>query len=184
MNCGNEIKMTKWSSQWTQIMQLRKEAFPQFIIIWFISYIINTQFFSGFFTLVPNPAGNSMHRALRLALFLAFASQRSLQTTKLTSTKSSLKKWICASLHLDEFVKRKRILKNFSSYSRTYPALQLDVSLETQMENSICSTHIRDLDCPSHRLSCSVTWNLLKLCCTHRVVVLLIKPKVCPLISE
>ena len=26
MNCGNEIKMKKWSSQWTQFMQLRKEA--------------------------------------------------------------------------------------------------------------------------------------------------------------
>ena len=26
INCGNEIKMKKWSSQWTQFMQLRKEA--------------------------------------------------------------------------------------------------------------------------------------------------------------
>ena len=26
LNCGNEIKMKKWSSQWTQFMQLRKEA--------------------------------------------------------------------------------------------------------------------------------------------------------------
>ena len=26
MNCGNEMKMMKWSSQWTQFMQLRKEA--------------------------------------------------------------------------------------------------------------------------------------------------------------
>ena len=26
MNCGNEMKMKKWSSQWTQFMQLRKEA--------------------------------------------------------------------------------------------------------------------------------------------------------------
>ena len=25
MNCGNEMKMKKWSSQWTQFMQLRKE---------------------------------------------------------------------------------------------------------------------------------------------------------------
>ena len=24
MNCGNEMKMKKWSSQWTQFMQLRK----------------------------------------------------------------------------------------------------------------------------------------------------------------
>ena len=26
MNCGNEMKMKKWISQWTQFMQLRKEA--------------------------------------------------------------------------------------------------------------------------------------------------------------
>ena len=26
MNCGNEMKMKKWSSKWTQFMQLRKEA--------------------------------------------------------------------------------------------------------------------------------------------------------------
>ena len=26
MNCGNEMKMKKWSSQWTQFTQLRKEA--------------------------------------------------------------------------------------------------------------------------------------------------------------
>ena len=26
MNCENEMKMKKWSSQWTQFMQLRKEA--------------------------------------------------------------------------------------------------------------------------------------------------------------
>ena len=25
MNCGNEMKMKKWSSQWTQFMKLRKE---------------------------------------------------------------------------------------------------------------------------------------------------------------
>ena len=26
MNCGKEMKMKKWSSQWTQFMQFRKEA--------------------------------------------------------------------------------------------------------------------------------------------------------------
>ena len=26
MNCRNEMKMKKWSSQWAQFMQLRKEA--------------------------------------------------------------------------------------------------------------------------------------------------------------
>ena len=26
MNCGNEMKVKKWSSQWTQFMQLRKEV--------------------------------------------------------------------------------------------------------------------------------------------------------------
>ena len=26
MNCGNEMTMKKWSSQWTQFMQFRKEA--------------------------------------------------------------------------------------------------------------------------------------------------------------
>ena len=31
MNCGNEMKMKKWSSQWTQSMQLRKEARKSFI---------------------------------------------------------------------------------------------------------------------------------------------------------
>ena len=30
MNCGNEMKMKKWSSQWTQFMQLGKEAFKNF----------------------------------------------------------------------------------------------------------------------------------------------------------
>ena len=29
MNCGNEMKMKKWSSQWTQFMQLRKEAWKK-----------------------------------------------------------------------------------------------------------------------------------------------------------
>ena len=53
MNCGNEMK--KWSSQWTQFMQLRKERSHSFlhfhfisaVHIWFISYIINTHFFHG-----------------------------------------------------------------------------------------------------------------------------------------
>ena len=30
MNYGNEMKMNKWSSQWTQFMQLRKEAWKKF----------------------------------------------------------------------------------------------------------------------------------------------------------
>ena len=30
MNCGNEMKMKKWSSQWTQFMQFRKEAWKKF----------------------------------------------------------------------------------------------------------------------------------------------------------
>ena len=30
MNCGNEVKMKKWSSQWTQFMQLRKDARKKF----------------------------------------------------------------------------------------------------------------------------------------------------------
>ena len=38
MNCGNEMKMKKWSSQWTQFMQLRKEAWKKFT---------NTHFFHG-----------------------------------------------------------------------------------------------------------------------------------------
>ena len=29
MNCGNEMKMKKWSPQWTQFMQLRKEAWKK-----------------------------------------------------------------------------------------------------------------------------------------------------------
>ena len=29
MNCGNEMKMKKWSWQWTQFMQLRKEAWKK-----------------------------------------------------------------------------------------------------------------------------------------------------------
>ena len=29
MNCENEMKMKKWSSQWTQFMQLRKEAWKK-----------------------------------------------------------------------------------------------------------------------------------------------------------
>ena len=29
MNCGNETKMKKWSSQWTQFMQLHKEAWKK-----------------------------------------------------------------------------------------------------------------------------------------------------------
>ena len=30
MNCGNEMKMKKWSSQWMPFMQLRKEAWKNF----------------------------------------------------------------------------------------------------------------------------------------------------------
>ena len=30
MNCGNEMKIKKWSSQWTQFMQLCKEAWTKF----------------------------------------------------------------------------------------------------------------------------------------------------------
>ena len=33
MNCGNEMKMKKWSSQWTQFTQLRKEL--SFISGWY-----------------------------------------------------------------------------------------------------------------------------------------------------
>ena len=29
MNCGNEMKIKKWSSQWTQFMQLHKEAWKK-----------------------------------------------------------------------------------------------------------------------------------------------------------
>ena len=29
MNCGNEMRMKKWSSQWTQFMQFRKEAWKK-----------------------------------------------------------------------------------------------------------------------------------------------------------
>ena len=43
MNCENEMKMKKWSSQWTQFMQLRKEAWKKFRT----SHIINTHFFHG-----------------------------------------------------------------------------------------------------------------------------------------
>ena len=31
MNRGNQMKMKKWSSQWTQFMQLRKEAWKKFM---------------------------------------------------------------------------------------------------------------------------------------------------------
>ena len=37
----NKNKMKKWSSQWMQVMQLRKEAWKKFFLIFF---------FSGFFT--------------------------------------------------------------------------------------------------------------------------------------
>ena len=30
MNCGKEMKVQKWSSQWTQFMQVRKEAWKKF----------------------------------------------------------------------------------------------------------------------------------------------------------
>ena len=30
VNCGNEMKMKRWSSQWTQFMQLPKEAWKKF----------------------------------------------------------------------------------------------------------------------------------------------------------
>ena len=30
INCENEMKMKKWSSQWTQFMQSRKEAWKKF----------------------------------------------------------------------------------------------------------------------------------------------------------
>ena len=44
MNCGNEMKMKKWLSQWTQFMQLRKEAWkkkiPDFNGVFFIFKIM------------------------------------------------------------------------------------------------------------------------------------------------
>ena len=45
MNCGNEMKMKKWSSQWTQFMQLHKEAWKKFRTI-FSTW--GTQFNWGF----------------------------------------------------------------------------------------------------------------------------------------
>ena len=44
MNCGNEMKMKRWSSQWMQFMQLRKEAWKKF------RTSSEFFFFSGFFT--------------------------------------------------------------------------------------------------------------------------------------
>ena len=47
MNCRNEMKMKKWSSQWTQFMQLRKEVFVHMFPWKIWVYIINTHFFHG-----------------------------------------------------------------------------------------------------------------------------------------
>ena len=59
VNCGNEMKMKKWSSQWTQYMQLRKEAWKKihdFNGVWTrdlaiteLTIIKSWIFFSGFF---------------------------------------------------------------------------------------------------------------------------------------
>ena len=34
MNCGNDMKMKKWSLQWTQFKQLRKEAWKKVLLSW------------------------------------------------------------------------------------------------------------------------------------------------------
>ena len=88
MNCGNETKMKKWSSQWTQFMQLHKEAWKKiqdFNGVWtrdlaipvrcstswamkpltlgagqlWVYYIINTHFFHGNIWTHNWPANNN-----------------------------------------------------------------------------------------------------------------------------
>ena len=41
MNCGNEMKMKKWSSQWTQFMHLRKEAWKKKVLNFFQASLRN-----------------------------------------------------------------------------------------------------------------------------------------------
>ena len=61
MNYGNEMKMKKWSSQWTQFMQLRKEAWKKiqdFNGVWTrdlaitgaMLYQLSYELLTGFFT--------------------------------------------------------------------------------------------------------------------------------------
>ena len=55
MNCGNETKMKEWSSQWTQFMQLHKEARIKFrtstgLVNCGFKPRWSPDFFSGFFT--------------------------------------------------------------------------------------------------------------------------------------
>ena len=45
MNCGNEMKMKKWSSQSTQFMQLRKEAWKKIGLIWLLLTLLISCFF-------------------------------------------------------------------------------------------------------------------------------------------
>ena len=47
MSCGNEMEMKRWSSQWAQFMQLRKEAWKKKIRTYPVEVLF---FFSGFFT--------------------------------------------------------------------------------------------------------------------------------------
>ena len=41
INCGNEMKMKKWSSPWTQFMQLRKEALKKKVLNFFQASLRN-----------------------------------------------------------------------------------------------------------------------------------------------
>ena len=51
MNCRNEMKMKKWSSQWMQFMQLRKEAWKKkFRTSTGSNHVEFLNFFSDFFT--------------------------------------------------------------------------------------------------------------------------------------
>ena len=49
MNCGNEMKMKKWSSQWTQFLQLRKEAWKKIHDDHFFIFISFPQFIYDLF---------------------------------------------------------------------------------------------------------------------------------------
>ena len=41
MNCGNETKMKKWSSQWTQFMQLRNGVWTRDLAITYKKVVKN-----------------------------------------------------------------------------------------------------------------------------------------------
>ena len=97
MNCGNEMKVKKWSSQWKQFMQLRKEAWKKFRTSTGFEPVTSLAF-SGFFT--------QLHKLLSLRWsFLHFHNKHSWDISNVhgfpgRTVTGSLFNWLLVELEL------------------------------------------------------------------------------------